>query len=245
MLLLQLPPEILLCILDELGHEFFSKDLSRLTISRLWYDLAWKVFSRDLPFTAWPLIKFTKNETAFLGSSEVLVGMLKRCQSLRCLKIKVGPDCPELDIERPAYLMVKPLAGLLAIQNLTSVGLQYKNLSGSITACRYSKDCQSTARKSFLDLKEAIEGQATTLAHQLENPRMVRVISHEVPSLKVFAFNALTGRRAELENNIEWDADGEEVVEEVEESDDENDRDLFDDDSLPEPWIDLAAESNF
>lgn len=157
MLLLQLPPEILLCILDELGHEFFSKDLSRLTISRLWYDLAWKVFSRDLPFTAWPLIKFTKNETAFLGcqpyiasvgidlgcpewwnttpsppmkkiyvslinsASEVLVGMLKRCQSLRCLKIKVGPDCPELDIERPAYLMVKPLAGLLAIQNLTSV----------------------------------------------------------------------------------------------------------------------------
>lgn len=74
---------------------------------------------------------------------------------------------------------------------------------------------------------------------------MVRVISHEVPSLKVFASNALTGRRAELENNIEWDADGEEVVEEVEESDDENDRDLFDDDSLPEPWIDLAAESNF
>lgn len=55
----------------------------------------------------------------------------------------------------------------------------------------------------------------------------MRIISHELPSFDVYAFDAIRGRLIRLENNVEWDAGGE-LVDEVLE---EDESDLFDSDS--------------
>jgi hypothetical protein len=70
---------------------------------------------------------------------------------------------------------------------------------------------------------------------------MVRVISHNLPSFDIYAFDAIRGRKVHLENNIDWDAEGE-VVEETQSDDSEDDdRDLFADDEPVTPFVDLSA----
>lgn len=64
---------------------------------------------------------------------------------------------------------------------------------------------------------------------------MVRVITHELPSLNIYALDILTGKRRLLETNAEWDASGE-VVEDSD-NDLEDERDLFDSDSPVTPEI--------
>lgn len=341
MLLLQLPPEILLYILGYLGPGFFLQDIYRLTISKKWYGLGWKILVRDLQLTATSLEMFTRDEavvgrsqphivtlelflegyedqrpllpsnrrgiqpddtdavdewTANLNSSLAkLAVMLQRCPGMRCLKLKAGPERPGLGLRRQGYLMVKPLDDLLSLRHLTTlhfdtagsypqsqacdsgihlcrsinallrslrrlhcrmdsiceslleppphdtplnleeviINLSLSGLSDTITSYRYPNRCQPTPSESFLQLKEAIESQATTLSRQLRNPRMVRIISHELPSLGISAFDAMTGQRARLEAGIEWDADGEVV----DEGDWEGETDLFDSDSPATPEI--------
>lgn len=71
----QLPPEILLHVLGYryLGSEFFAHDVRQLTISRTWYDLAWRVLIRDLHFTARSLRRFTENEAVLKRSPPYIV----------------------------------------------------------------------------------------------------------------------------------------------------------------------------
>ncbi|KAK3946082.1 hypothetical protein QBC46DRAFT_370781 [Diplogelasinospora grovesii] len=237
--------------------------------------------------------------TAQLNSSLAnLAAMLQQCPGLRCLKLKAGPERPELGLLRRGYLMVKPLADLLSVCHLTSlefdtagccyplshqagdssihlccsinsllpslrrlrcrmnsicesllepptthdkpldleeviVNLSLSELSDTVTSYRYPDRCQSVPGETFLQLKEAIESQATRLACELRNPRMVRVISHKLPSLGIYAFDAVAGQRIRLETNTQWDADG--VV--VDEGDREDETDLFDSDSSAAPEI--------
>lgn len=62
MTLLRLPPELLSCVLEYLGSEFFIQDVRRLSVSKLWYQFAWKILVRDLKLTARSLDKFTEDE---------------------------------------------------------------------------------------------------------------------------------------------------------------------------------------
>ncbi|KAI1194020.1 hypothetical protein F5X97DRAFT_338227 [Nemania serpens] len=66
MFLLQLPNELLLDILSNAGREFFRQNVSRLTVSRQWYGLAWQVMARDLLLTTTSLMKLTENEAALM-----------------------------------------------------------------------------------------------------------------------------------------------------------------------------------
>lgn len=68
MTLLQLPPELLFYILCYLGPDFFRQDICRLTVSKRWYDSAWKIFARDLQFTARSLKWFTHDEAVVIRS---------------------------------------------------------------------------------------------------------------------------------------------------------------------------------
>lgn len=68
MTLLQLPAELLLHILNDLGPAFLRQDIRRLTVSKTWYGLAWKVLVRDLQFTAQSLRQFTQQGTLLTQS---------------------------------------------------------------------------------------------------------------------------------------------------------------------------------
>lgn len=62
---MKLPPELLLIILGCLGPKFFRQDIGRLTVSKKWLDLAWRVHVRDLQLTESSLGKFIEGEAVF------------------------------------------------------------------------------------------------------------------------------------------------------------------------------------
>ncbi|KAI1295180.1 hypothetical protein F5Y03DRAFT_309534 [Xylaria venustula] len=66
--LLQLPAELLLCILGHVGAGFFRWDLHRLTISKQWYTFAWQIFLQDIQLTSKSLIKLTDNVGVLMRS---------------------------------------------------------------------------------------------------------------------------------------------------------------------------------
>ncbi|KAK4150087.1 hypothetical protein C8A00DRAFT_46440 [Chaetomidium leptoderma] len=142
--------------------------------------------------------------------------------SLRRLRCRMEELCESL-LERPP--------SDTALEEVI-INLSISQLSDTITSYRYPNRCQ-TVSQDFSQLKLALETRAATLAAWLRNPRTLRIISHELPSLDVYAFDAITGRRIRLENNVEWDADGE-LVDEVLE---EDESDLFDSDSPVAPQI--------
>ncbi|KAG7285440.1 hypothetical protein NEMBOFW57_010067 [Staphylotrichum longicolle] len=72
----QLPVELLFHILNYLGAQFFRQDTRRLTVSKSWYGLAWKVLLRDLQFTARSLRQFT-HDHALLTQSQPYITTVK------------------------------------------------------------------------------------------------------------------------------------------------------------------------
>ncbi|KAI1276339.1 hypothetical protein F5Y07DRAFT_367117 [Xylaria sp. FL0933] len=66
--LLQLPAELLLCILSHVGAGFFRQDISRLTISKQWYSLAWQIFVQDIYLTSQSLMRLTENLDVLMRS---------------------------------------------------------------------------------------------------------------------------------------------------------------------------------
>lgn len=337
MSLLKLPAELLVQILSYLGHEFFSQNLSHLAISKLWFELAWPIFSQKMSLNTTTLIKLAKSKSIMArsrpllnsveihlkgfgscdtdhrnvaakrarleGCLEYLGGTLQLCPRLRQLKLTAFFDSLlELDSGQRKALMPRSVAGVLRVEGLTSleldltgryfseqrvdspvhfcyilgpslrslqrfycrmericesllafairdtppnleeviINLSLSDLSHSYTSYRFPRTCNPRDSKTSLECKEAIEEQAKTLARKLRNPRMIRVISHELPSLAILALDAITERRILLEDNKKWDADGEELqeVDDTNESErEEEEGSLFANDSLPTPWI--------
>lgn len=153
-------------------------------------------------------------------------GLLPSLQRLRCRMERV---CEALLGEA---LGNKPLLLKEVIVNLS-----LSELSDISTSYRHSRSCQSPSGSSTLQLREAMERQATMLAARLCKPRMVRVISHTPPSLDMIAFDAITGKRTQLKSNVGWDAEGEVVGEARSEVGEDEDTDLFEGDSPDTPFI--------
>lgn len=123
--------------------------------------------------------------------------------SLRRLHCRMNAVCETL-LERPKNDSPLQLEEII-------VNLSLSELSSTSTSCRFPKRCQPVPGESFTQLRQSIERQASTLALGLDSPRIVRVITHRIPSLSIEAFDAITGQRLGLENNMQWDADGEVV----------------------------------
>ncbi|KAG6019184.1 hypothetical protein E4U19_007432 [Claviceps sp. Clav32 group G5] len=65
---------------------------------------------------------------------------------------------------------------------------------------------------NFPRLKTDMESCVRKLVPLMKNPRIVRVLSHTFPGMKLHSLDVLTGRRMEIEPNAPWDADEEETV---------------------------------
>lgn len=114
------------------------------------------------------------------------------------------------------------------------INLSLSGLSDMVTSYRHALDCRAARGEpgglSLSELQELVETQAVTLSGQLRSPRMVRVITHRPPSLRLCTFDALTGKRMVLDEGAEWDASGE-VVDEHSDGEWEDGEDLFDSDA--------------
>lgn len=80
------------------------------------------------------------------------------------------------------------------------------------TSAAHATCCGSSAG-GFLQLKADMEKQAQVLVAQMAAPKIVRILTHELPSFETRAFDVLTDRTMSLGEGAEWDDDGEAIEE--------------------------------
>ena len=97
--------------------------------------------------------------------------------------------------------------------NEVIINRSLSNESPLITSATHATCCNASSN-GLLQLKHDLEEQARVLATQMANPRMVRVLTHTLPTIKIKAFDVLTGDNSILEDDAEWDSDGK-VIEEL------------------------------
>jgi hypothetical protein len=94
MSLLQLPPEILRQILDDIGPSFFREDLGRLTVCKHWFDFALPTFFQCITLSqeTLPMLitsRVTKRPSPLKDYLESLDVELEGCQS--CISRRYVP----------------------------------------------------------------------------------------------------------------------------------------------------------
>lgn len=84
--------------------------------------------------------------------------------------------------------------------------------SPSVTGYRFTKHC-SRASKSIYPVDSAsssrLQSRMLSLTSQCPSLQLVRLISHQLPSLDWYALDALSGNKLWLAPGSSWDADGE------------------------------------
>jgi hypothetical protein len=98
--------------------------------------------------------------------------------------------------------------------NEVLVNLSLSNESPLTTSAAHATCCGSSPG-GFLQLKADMEKQAQALVAQMAAPKIVRVLTHALPSIEMRAFDVLTGRNVTLSEGAEWDDDGEAIKDEV------------------------------
>jgi hypothetical protein len=100
--------------------------------------------------------------------------------------------------------------------NKMLINLSLSNESPLTTSAVHATRCGSSPG-GFLQLKADMEEQAQVLVAQMAAPKIVRILTHALPSLSIRmrAFDILTSRSLALSEGAEWDDDGEAIEEEV------------------------------
>ncbi|KAI9694316.1 MAG: hypothetical protein M1820_009040 [Bogoriella megaspora] len=108
------------------------------------------------------------------------------------------------------------------------INLSLSNESPLTTSAAHATCCGSSTG-GFLQLEADMKKQAQVLVAQIAAPKIVRILTHALPSTKIRAFDVLTGRNVTLSEGAEWDEDGEAIEDQV--SDEESEiSDLSSDD---------------
>ncbi|EAT87603.1 hypothetical protein SNOG_05212 [Parastagonospora nodorum SN15] len=94
------------------------------------------------------------------------------------------------------------------------VNLSLSNESPLTTSAAHATCCGSSPL-GFPQLKADMEKQAQVLVAQMAAPKIVRILTHALPSIEMRAFDVLTGRNVRLSESAEWDDDGEAIEDEV------------------------------
>ena len=239
--LLQLPAELLLLILNHVGREFFAQDPRRLAVSKQWHDLAWPVLVRDLRLTTASLVRFTA-DPALLARSQRHITLLSSLSHpthhLTTLTIDTAscplqqaPSthlCTAINALLPTLRHMRCrtetvcealLAGTGPLPRLKSVlvNLSLAYLADDYLSYRHARGCGGVYGRSIVRVRAAMEEAAVALVGRMGEGKgmMVRVLSHPVPALDVFAFDAVAGNRVQLWSMEKgWDAEGDPEVEE-------------------------------
>ena len=137
-------------------------------------------------------------------------------RSLRILHLRMSTICP--DVLKPRD-PIKRLQLSVVVINLSLS----PNLPG-ITSAAHSKNC-GTQSGGLLQLKADIQAQAEELATRMAAPKVMRILTHSLPSFETQSLDVLTGKTMLLDDDMAWDEDGKTV-----EEDSEPESELLDDD---------------
>ncbi|KAK3314805.1 hypothetical protein B0H66DRAFT_535693 [Apodospora peruviana] len=94
----QLPAEIWLLILEYLPASFFQQDIRRLTVSRVWYALAYKQFIRQLEFTPPVISRIMHRKSKAMDKTRAMLR-----ENLRSVRIVLEGIAPLGDHENACF----------------------------------------------------------------------------------------------------------------------------------------------
>ncbi|KAI1478072.1 hypothetical protein F4774DRAFT_426834 [Daldinia eschscholtzii] len=119
--------------------------------------------------------------------------------TLQVLQIRKQHICP--DILKPkdpnARLSLRTVAICLSLADPGETRYRKGHSRRCITRCR-----------DWRQLKEDMVEQAQILATQMAEPKVVKIITHELPGLKRASLDVLTGKTTQLWSRHSWDKDG-------------------------------------
>ncbi|KAI0377331.1 hypothetical protein F5Y04DRAFT_291833 [Hypomontagnella monticulosa] len=157
--------------------------------------------------------------TGFLHPSGEQVEGCHICRSiaallptLRTLHIRMQSICP--NALKPKGRGDSLHLGVLVV-NLSLL----RHLPG-ITSAAHSKRCDALAG-GLLPLKADMKKQAERIATRMASPKIIRIITHTLPQFEIQSLDVLTGKTMVLDEDMEWDEDGE-TVKEVPETESES-----------------------
>ncbi|KAJ2985588.1 hypothetical protein NUW58_g5448 [Xylaria curta] len=133
------------------------------------------------------------------------IGTLLR--TLQMLHLRMPSICP--DVLKP----LNPDGSL----NLSTVVINLSLITNQpgTTFAAHSKRCGSLAG-GLLQLKADIQEQAEALAPRMTSPKIMRVLTHSLPQFETQSLDILTGKTMVLDDDMAWDEDGKEVMEDSE-----------------------------
>ncbi|KAH8690405.1 hypothetical protein GQ44DRAFT_720263 [Phaeosphaeriaceae sp. PMI808] len=131
--------------------------------------------------------------------------------TLRRLRLRMRSICA--DVLKPRHLKPQQYSANLRLNEIL-INLSLSNESPLTTSAAHATCCGSSLG-GFLQLKADMENQAQVLVAQMVAPKIVRILTHTLPSIKMRAFDVLTGRNVTLNEGAEWDDDGEVIEDEV------------------------------
>jgi len=125
----------------------------------------------------------------------------KHLTTLQRLRLRVRRLCPDA---------LKPQENSSNLRlNEVLVNLSLAGESPGITAATHASPCSLMG-----GLVSTLEEQAKLLVAQMEAPRIVRILTHTLPSFKMHALDILTGKTLVLNEGADWDDDGEAMKDE-------------------------------
>ncbi|KAJ8129562.1 hypothetical protein O1611_g4069 [Lasiodiplodia mahajangana] len=124
--------------------------------------------------------------------------------TLQILHLRMYHICPE--VLRP-HDSDKSLCLSVVVVNLSMLTPR-SNIGGAAHSRRCMFRIGGTPQ-----LKADIREQAEALVPRMASPKTVRILTHTLPAFKMHSFDVLTGKTMLLEENMDWDEDGEIVAE--------------------------------
>lgn len=166
--------------------------------------LASNLTSLKLDLCGTRLIPYQSQE--HVEGSHVCTSIAALLTTLRRLRLRMRSICADV---------LKPRQHSTNLRlNEMLINLSLSNESPLTTSAAHATCCGSSPG-GILQLKADMEKQAQDLVVQMAAPKIVRILTHALPSIEMRAFDVLTGRNVTLSEGAEWDDDGEAIEDEV------------------------------
>lgn len=121
--------------------------------------------------------------------SHVCTNIAALLATLRCLRLRMRSICADV---------LKPRQHSTNLRlNEMLINLSLSNESPLTTSAAHATRCGSSPG-GFLQLEADMAKQAQDLVAQMEAPKIVRILTHALPSIEMRAFDVLTGRNVRL-----------------------------------------------
>jgi hypothetical protein len=149
------------------------------------------------------IVSLTSEEYSI--ESHVCTDIATLLTTLRRLRLRMRSICANV-------LELRQHGNNLRLEEMI-INLSLSNESPQITSASHAKCCVPST--DLLQLKADLERQAQALVAQMAAPKIVRILTHALPSFEMRAFDVLTGKNVKLGEGADWDDEGE-VIEDKE-----------------------------